>query len=205
MSAAEPGGGAAAQGAARGAAPGAARGARSYRVEVMHGVNLDMLQRRDPGHYGGLGLLELERRIEGFAHDLGMRPRFFHSNFEGEMVERLHRLRGETDGLLINAGAWTHYSWAIRDALEIAQVPAVEVHLSDVQAREPWRRVSVFDGLCVAKVSGKGPDGYRIALDELRRTLDGEGSGEGRGTPEGGRTWDGERASEGERGEDRKQ
>lgn len=153
------------------AAPG-----HSYRIEVMHGVNLDMLERRDPGHYGGFGLLELERRIEGFASELGMRTRFFQSNFEGEMVERLHRLRGETDGVLINAGAWTHYSWAMRDALEIARLPAVEVHLSDVQAREPWRRVSVFDGLCVAKVSGKGPDGYRLALGELKKALDGGAS-----------------------------
>lgn len=143
-----------------------------YRVEVMHGVNLNMLDRRDPRHYGGIGLLALERRIDGFAREMGMRARFFQSNSESELIERLHRLRGESDAILINAGAWSHYAWAIRDALEIAGLPTAEVHLSDVESRERWRRVSVFDGLCVAKVSGKGPDGYREALEALKRALD---------------------------------
>jgi len=151
--------------------------APGYRIEVMHGVNLDMLARRSPRHYGDergepLSLLQLERKIEGFAGELGMRTRFFQSNSETALIERLHRLRGESDAILINAGAWSHYSWAVRDALEIADLPVVEVHLSDVESREPWRRVSVFEGLCVAKVSGKGPDGYRIALEALRRALD---------------------------------
>lgn len=148
-----------------------------YRIEVMHGANLNMLDRRDPSHYGdergqALSLLALERKIEGFARELGMRARFFQSNSETEMIERLHRLRGESDAILINAGAWTHYAWAIRDALEIAALPTAEVHLSDVESRESWRRISVFDGLCVAKVSGKGPDGYRDALEALKRALD---------------------------------
>lgn len=143
-----------------------------YRIEVMHGVNLDVLDRRDPQHYGALGLLELERRVEAFAHELGMRTRFFHSNSETELIERLHRLRGESDAILINAGAWSHYAWAIRDALEIAGLPTAEVHLSDVESREPWRRVSIFDGLCVAKVSGKGPEGYREALEALKQALE---------------------------------
>ncbi len=151
--------------------------AAAHRIEVLHGVNLDMLGRRDPRHYGEggrpLSLLELERRIESFAADQGLRVRFFHTNAEGEMVARLHRLADEADGAILNAGAWTHYSWALRDALEIAGVPTVEVHLSDVESREPWRRVSVFDGLCVAKISGRGPDGYRMAMAQLRRTLDG--------------------------------
>jgi 3-dehydroquinate dehydratase II len=142
------------------------------RIEVMHGVNLDVLDRRDPRHYGGRGLIALEREIEGFAAELDLRVRFFQTNFEGEMVERLHRLDGEADGILINAGAWTHYAWAIRDALEIAALPAVEVHLSDVQEREPWRRLSIFDGLCVAKFSGHGPDGYRIGLGALREAIE---------------------------------
>lgn len=167
-----------AHGPAGGAAAAAASG-RSYRIEVMHGVNLDMLDRRDPSHYGGIGLLELERRIEGFARELGMRTKFFQSNFEGELVQRLHRIQGETDGVLINAGAWSHYSWAIRDALEIAAVPAVEVHLSDVHSRESWRSISVFEGLCLAQISGKGPDGYRLALAELKNALDGASSGGG--------------------------
>ncbi len=143
-----------------------------WRVEVMHGVNLNVLHRREPAHYGGLSLLELERRIGGFAQQLGMRTRFFQSNAEGEFVERLHALEGEADAVLLNAGAWSHYAWAIRDALEIAGLPAAEVHLSDVGSREPWRRVSIFDGLCVAQVSGLGADGYRVALSALRKALD---------------------------------
>lgn len=144
-----------------------------HRIEVMHGVNFDVLERRDPGHYGGLSLLQLERRIDGFAQELGLRVRFFQTNFEGEMVQRMHRLAGEADGVVINAGAWTHYAWAIRDALEIAQLPAVEVHLSDVGGREDWRKVSIFDGLCVAKFAGHGPEGYRLGLQALRETLTG--------------------------------
>lgn len=145
--------------------------AAGYRIEVMHGVNLDMLHKRDPRHYGELGLLELERKIEGFARELQLSTRFFHSNFEGEFVQRLHRLEDEVDGIIVNAGAWTHYAWAIRDALEITGLPAVEVHLSAVESREPWRRHSIFDGLCIEKVTGKGPEGYRLALQRLAEAL----------------------------------
>jgi 3-dehydroquinate dehydratase II len=140
-------------------------------VEIMHGVNLDQIGRRDPHHYGGVSFDELERRVGDFARELGLEPRFFHTNHEGEFVEHLHRLEDLADGIVINAGAWTHYSWAIRDALEFAGLPAVEVHLSDVRAREAWRHVSVFDGLCLAVISGKGPDGYRDALAQLKAAL----------------------------------
>ncbi|MHB1539307.1 MAG: type II 3-dehydroquinate dehydratase [Solirubrobacteraceae bacterium] len=146
----------------------------AYRIEVLHGVNLDMLERRDRAHYGGIGLIALQRQIEGFAGELGLRVRFFQTNFEGEMVQRLHRLGGQADGVLVNAGAWTHYAWAIRDALELAQLPAVEVHLSDVRAREPWRRVSIFDGLCAASFAGHGVDGYRMGLQALRAVIEHE-------------------------------
>lgn len=141
------------------------------RVEVMHGVNLDQLGRRDPAVYGALTLLELERRIEERAEALGLRASFFQSNHEGAFVERLHAVREEADAILLNPGAWTHYSWAIRDALEIASLPAVEIHLSDVQAREPWRRVSVIGELCFATVSGRGAEGYDEALALLRDRL----------------------------------
>jgi 3-dehydroquinate dehydratase-2 len=144
---------------------------RAYRVEVMHGVNLDQLGRRDPELYGTLTLPELEQRIEREAQALGMRASCFHTNHEGEYVERLHALRGATDAVLLNPGAWSHYAWAIRDALEIAAVPAVEIHLSDVQQREPWRRVSVIRELCFATVSGRGPDGYPEALELVREHL----------------------------------
>jgi 3-dehydroquinate dehydratase-2 len=139
------------------------------RVEIMHGVNLDQLGRRDPEHYGNLTLTELELRISDHAQSLGLAVRFFHSNHEGEFVEHLHLLDGLADGIVLNPGAWTHYSYAIRDALEISALPAIEIHLSDVAAREEWRRHSVIADLCVGRVAGKGPDGYRDALELLRR------------------------------------
>jgi 3-dehydroquinate dehydratase-2 len=143
------------------------------RVEVMHGVNLDMLGKRPAEHYGNLGLDELVTRVRRYAHELDLEVRFYHTNHEGEFVEHLHRLRGLTDGAVLNLGAWTHYSWAIRDALEIAAVPAVEVHLSDLSAREEWRQRSVLEGLVVESISGKGPDGYREALTLLKREIPG--------------------------------
>jgi 3-dehydroquinate dehydratase II len=143
------------------------------RVEVMHGVNLSELGRRDPEHYGSMTLTELEVRVGDFGRELGLELRFFQTNFEGEFVERLHRLEGLADGVLLNPGSWTHYSWAIRDALDFAGVPAVEVHLSDVDSREEWRRMSVLDGLVVGRVAGKGIDGYREALERLRAELEG--------------------------------
>jgi 3-dehydroquinate dehydratase-2 len=137
----------------------------------MHGVNLDQLGRRNPEHYGGLTFDELERRVGGFAHELGLEARFFQTNHEGEFVEHLHRLDGLADGIVLNPGAWTHYAWSIRDALELTGLPAVEVHLSDVTTREEFRRVSVVRDLCVATVSGEGPDGYRRALSRLKAEL----------------------------------
>ena len=141
------------------------------RIEVMHGVNLDMLGRRDPAQYGGLTLTELENRVAVFAREVGLKTRFFQTNHEGSFVEHLHGLEGMADGVILNPGAWTHYAWAIRDALEIAALPAVEVHLSDVSARERFRRTSVIADLCLASVSGRGPEGYREALVALRREL----------------------------------
>jgi 3-dehydroquinate dehydratase II len=141
------------------------------RVAVLHGVNFDILERRDASVYGGLSLGELERRIAEWAHELGLEPIFFQTNHEGEFVEHLHRLPDLADAAILNAGAWTHYSRAIADALDVARLPAVEVHLSDVESRDDWRRLSVFDGLVLAKISGKGPDGYREALEALAREL----------------------------------
>ncbi|MGB0096568.1 MAG: type II 3-dehydroquinate dehydratase [Solirubrobacteraceae bacterium] len=138
------------------------------RVEVMHGANLDQLGRRDPAHYGTLTYEELERQITAVAVELELEVRFFQTNHEGDFVEHLHRLEGMADGVLLNAGAWTHYSYAIRDALELTELPAVEVHLSDVDSREEWRRKSVIRELCIARVAGKGPDGYRDALELLQ-------------------------------------
>jgi 3-dehydroquinate dehydratase-2 len=137
------------------------------RVEVIHGVNFDVLERRDSAVYGGLSLIELESRIHGFGRELGFELTFSQTNHEGEFCELLHRAPSVADGLVLNPGAWTHYSYAIRDALDLAGLPAVEVHLSDVSAREDWRSVSVIRDLCIGVVSGRGPDGYRDALTML--------------------------------------
>ncbi|HET7573869.1 MAG TPA: type II 3-dehydroquinate dehydratase [Solirubrobacterales bacterium] len=141
------------------------------RVGVLHGVNFDVLDRRDPQIYGGLSLTELEAQISGWARELSLEPIFFQTNSEGEYCEYLHRLADLADAAILNAGAWTHYSRAIADALDLTGLPAVEVHLSDVEARDDWRRVSVFDGLVRAKIAGKGPDGYREALQLLAGEL----------------------------------
>ena len=143
----------------------------SNRVAVLHGVNFDMLEHRNAEIYGGLSLSQLERRISDWAHEFRLEPIFFQTNAEGEFCEYLHRSADLADSAIVNAGAWTHYSRAIADALELTGLPAVEVHLSDVEARDDWRKLSVFDGLVLAKVSGKGPDGYREALELLAREL----------------------------------
>jgi 3-dehydroquinate dehydratase-2 len=140
-------------------------------VAIMHGVNLDQLGRRDPDVYGGVTLTELEVRIRRWAVELGLEPSFFQTNHEGEFCEELHAVAETQDGIILNPGAWTHYSWAIRDALEIARLPAIEVHISAVDDREDWRRVSVIRDLCAGRVQGKGIDGYREALELLRGEL----------------------------------
>jgi len=141
------------------------------RIHVMHGVNLDQLGRRDPAHYGGMSFLQLEQAIDAFAVDLDVNARFFQTNHEGEFVEELHRVVNLADAAIINAGAWSHYSRAIGDALQFAGVPTVEVHLSDVTAREEWRQVSVLSDACVATIAGHGVEGYRDALVILKREL----------------------------------
>jgi 3-dehydroquinate dehydratase-2 len=137
----------------------------------MHGVNLDMLGRRPVEHYGTITLDQLEVQVRRYARELGMEARFFDTNHEGQFVEHLHRVHQLTDALIVNPGAWTHYSYAIHDALEIVGLPAVEVHLSHVAKREEWRRHSVLADLVIGTVSGKGTEGYREALEMLKREL----------------------------------
>jgi 3-dehydroquinate dehydratase-2 len=141
------------------------------RVEVMNGVNLDQLGRRDPGHYGDLTHPELERLLGDWGRELGLQTRVFQTNHEGEYVEHLHWLEGMADAVILNPGSWTHYAWSIHDALEIAALPAVEVHISDIQNRDEWRRHSVIAPLCLETISGRGPEGYRLALERLAREL----------------------------------
>jgi 3-dehydroquinate dehydratase II len=143
-----------------------------HRVEVLHGVNLNLLGERDPLHYGTLTLSDLEAQIASWASEAGLSASFFQTNAESDYVERLHALRGQVAAVILNPGSWTHYAYAIHDALELTGLLAVEVHLSDIHSREPWRRLSVIGDLCVATYSGKGPDGYRLALQRIRETLD---------------------------------
>jgi 3-dehydroquinate dehydratase II len=137
------------------------------RVEVLNGVNLDVLGRRDPAMYGGLSLNELESRIYEWGKELGVGVRCRQTNDEGQYIEWLHEMHEIADGVVVNPAAWTHYSYAIRDAVELLDIPVVEVHLSNVDEREDWRRVSVISDLVAKRVIGKGPDGYRVALEYL--------------------------------------
>ena len=134
------------------------------RVDVLNGVNLDMLGKRDPALYGAGTLDELETLIYGWGRELGLQVRCRQTNHEGEFVEFCHAAYGNADAVVVNPGAWTHYSWAIRDALEPFSGPIVEVHISDVSAREEWRRFSVLEGLTASRIIGKGIPGYREAL-----------------------------------------
>ncbi len=136
-------------------------------VLVLNGANLDTLARRDPTIYGGVSLNELESRISGWAHALDISARCRQSNSEGEYIDWIHDSYDNVDGVIVNPGAWSHYSYAIRDALELLTVPFVEVHLSNIEGREEWRRQSVVADLASLRVIGKGPDGYREALEFL--------------------------------------
>jgi 3-dehydroquinate dehydratase-2 len=138
-------------------------------VDVLNGVNLDELGRRDPAHYGPLTLRELESRLYAWGKELGLTVRCRQTNHEGAYVDWLHEAIDGADGLVLNPAAWTHYSYAIRDAVELVAKPVVEVHLSKVDEREEWRRVSVISDLVAKRIAGKGPDGYREALEFLAR------------------------------------
>ena len=138
------------------------------RVDVLNGVNFDILERRDPAIYGGISLNDLETRIHAWDKDLLLSVRCRQTNDEGEFIKWCHDAYDNTDGMVVNPAAWTHYAWSIHDALEPLTVPVVEVHLSNVDEREEWRRVSVIADLVVARFIGKGPDGYREALTYLK-------------------------------------
>ena len=139
------------------------------RIVVLNGVNLDALDRRDPELYGGMTLSELETQIYEWASELGCTVRCRQTNHEGEFVDWCHDALDWADGVVVNPGAWAHYSWAIRDAVDLFSSPVVEVHLSNVDEREEWRRFSVLEGLTRGRIVGKGPDGYREALELLVR------------------------------------
>ena len=139
------------------------------RIAVLNGVNLSALAQRDPGLYGGLTYSELETRIYEWARELGVSVRCFQTNHEGEYIDWCHDLHGWADGVIVNPGAWTHYSYGIRDALDLVGAPVVEVHLSDITKREEWRRRSVIEDVVATRILGKGPEGYREALVYLAK------------------------------------
>ena len=136
-------------------------------VDVLNGVNLDVLGRRNPEVYGRLGLEQLETQIYEWAKGLDLRVRCRQTNSEGQYVDWCHEALDMAEGVVLNPAAWTHYSYAIRDAVELFTVPVVEVHLSNVEEREEWRRTSVIADFAAKRVMGKGPDGYREALEYL--------------------------------------
>jgi 3-dehydroquinate dehydratase II len=145
--------------------------AAPLRIALLHGPNLGMLGRRPSEHYGTLTLRELEERVREWGRERGMIVGCFQSDHEGAFLQHVHGLAGAVDGAVVNPGAWTHYQWSIRDALEIMGAPFVGVHLSDIEAREPHRRVSVIRDVASTAVWGRGPDGYRDALDHLAGLL----------------------------------
>ena len=134
------------------------------RIDVLNGVNLDILERRDPSLYGGLSLQELESQIYEWGRSFGLTVRCRQTNHEGEYVEWCHDLMDNADAAILNPGAWTHYSWALHDALDTVRIPVVEVHLSNVDERDEWRKFSVLRDVVSHRIVGKGPDGYREAL-----------------------------------------
>lgn len=136
-------------------------------VAVLNGVNLSMLGRRDPAQYGTVTLTQLETMIYTWAKELNLSVRCWQTNSEGDFVEMIHEACDGVDGLVVNPGAWTHYSYAIRDALEIFTGPIIEVHISDVERREEWRRQSVIGDVVSHRITGRGAEGYREALEHL--------------------------------------
>ncbi|RZT09786.1 3-dehydroquinate dehydratase [Duganella sp. CF402] len=135
------------------------------KILVLHGINLNMFGKRDPAQYGTVTLAEIDQRVQALGKELGAEVECFQTNFEGEMCERIHRAHEEGfDAVMINAGAWTHYSYGIRDALAILKAPIVELHMSNVHAREPFRHVSVFADIVKGQICGFGADSYLLAL-----------------------------------------
>jgi 3-dehydroquinate dehydratase II len=138
-------------------------------VAVLNGVNLGMLGSREPDVYGTASYSELENRVYGWARELGLSARCTQTDHEGAYIEAIHDARRSAGALIVNPGAWTHYSYAIHDALAMLDVPIVEVHLSDVESREEWRRHSVIADVVSARITGSGIDGYREALERIAR------------------------------------
>jgi 3-dehydroquinate dehydratase II len=138
------------------------------RIIVLNGVNLNMLGRRDPTQYGGITIAELESRIYKWARELELTVQCRQTNSEAEFVKWCHDAYDNTDGMVVNPAAWTHYAWSIHDAIEPLRIPVVEVHLSNIEERDEWRRLSVISDVVATRFIGHGPDGYKMALEYLK-------------------------------------
>ncbi len=142
------------------------------KILVLHGPNLNLLGEREPKIYGKTTLSALNRVISAEAHRLKLKVRIFQRNGEGELIDLIHKYRRWADGIIINPAAYTHYSYALRDALTSIDIPAIEVHMSDIRRREAWRRKSVTRDACSDSVIGKGPAGYLEGLRKLKRQVE---------------------------------
>ncbi len=135
------------------------------RILMLHGINHNMFGKRDPKQYGTAMLADIDTAVRSLANELGVDVECFQTNFEGAMVERIHAAHGDgTDAVVINAGAWTHYSYGIRDALAILKVPIIECHMSNIHAREAFRHVSVIAEIARGQIAGFGVDSYLLSL-----------------------------------------
>lgn len=134
-------------------------------VLMLHGINHDMFGKRDPAQYGTVTLADIDARLQALGAELGVAVQSYQTNHEGAMCERIHQaFHDRVDAVLINAGAWTHYSYGIRDALAILTVPVVEIHMSNIHAREPFRHTSVFAEIAKGQICGFGVDSYLLGL-----------------------------------------
>lgn len=141
------------------------------KILIMNGPNLNMLGVREPEKYGRETLADINDKIKKYCDDNNISVEFYQSNIEGEIIDKIHRARGNFDGIIMNAGAFTHYSYAIRDAIPIAEMPVIEVHLTNVHSREEFRHKSVIAPVCKGQICGFGSNSYLVAVRALELSL----------------------------------